>query len=869
MTFQTDRRAFRVATVLGLACLGTLLLPRTAIAQPPTQMCGDGTTFTVHLPGLTVLPLDGRNPDDSITLPNGCSIYALFVSGYQQNPNLDELLFYKAAKFIAENNGYVHYAWWNNILKEYMEGPAHDLEVTLPLPPPLNLTIRPNPGGLFGSHGLGFVPDDAVTLTELFPKALPDEDLQFQADARRMLQAIRAHNPDAIIVVAGHSMGGDAVARLGTDTTEVIDLLAPIDPVGNRTLPVGRVTNRTYNWTRWRVAQAVWGGYRQADCIRIGPFPLPCRDFDSRLFHVERRCEPNGVGPFLDRPPVISSRAPLSCPGPWVDPGQRRTIRENVRHLLHRWQKEFAFPFDFNTDQPLRYLGRDTVTTAGPVIPAQQAMGENALTEFDPQKTCATVLKIDPRDPEFRCSPGDGHGEIVGMRGTPTIPYGVTARHWPTTASGRREKLIEMADIALAPSVDPTRTSADAERPGVWRHEPVNPNLCMVSDDMIRILDTIMDRRTVPPPLDTTAPVTVADLNPDANEAGWHNGDAIVTFSASDDADGSGVKEIAHVLTGAQPGAALTAGATASVTITAEGHTAIRFNAIDVAGNPESEKIVDVRIDRTPPAFAAAVDPPAVNEWHRTNVTVTFSASDNLSGLATSAPAVVVSAEGANQEISRTATDLAGNSASAAAIVNLDKTAPDVVVTAPSDGAVFLLNAGVSAGYGCSDTLSGVASCVGTVAAGGTLATSTPGSHAFTVESVDSAGNTTSVSRPYSVHYAFSGFGRPIDPGATNVAKAGRTVPVKYSLRDATGTLISDLGSFTSLRSTVAGCDGSDQTAAVEDTDGAGDTAIRYDVLTGEFQYNWKTEGSWAGSCRALELTLNDGSRHRVIFQFR
>jgi asparagine synthase (glutamine-hydrolysing) len=39
-------------------------------------------------------------------------------------------------------------------------------------------------------------------------------------------------------IVAGHSMGGNAVARLGADPGVSIDLLAPIDPVGNRTRPI-------------------------------------------------------------------------------------------------------------------------------------------------------------------------------------------------------------------------------------------------------------------------------------------------------------------------------------------------------------------------------------------------------------------------------------------------------------------------------------------------------------------------------------------------------------------------------------------------------------------------------------------------------
>jgi hypothetical protein len=625
-------------------------------------MCGDGTTFTVHLPGLNVLPAGVRAPDDSITLPNGCRIYALFVSGYERNKNLDELTFYKAAKFISENNGYVHYAWWNNIMKEYMAGPAHDFSVTIPL---LG-TFQANPGGLMGTHAVGFVPLNFLAATTLFPKALPEEDTQFQADAKLMLQAIRSRNPDAIIIVGGHSMGGESVARLGTDTTVDIDLLAPIDPVGNRTRPVGQTTNFTYNWTRWRAARSAWGGFRQADCVRIGAFPLPCRDFDSRLFHVAYRCVSGGVGPLLDSPPTIPTRAPGICPGPYVDPGTRRTIRSNVKHLLHRWQKEALFPFDFNSDQPFIYQGTDTITSSGAVIRAQQGLGENALLEFNPLKTCATPLKPDPRDPTLRCDPGDGHGEIVGFRGIDpavggAVPIGLQAQHWPAVdnAALRRQRLIEMT---TAPGVDPFKLSTDEPS---WLHEPLNPHLCMVSDDMLRILQTVMNERGEEEPTDSTAPLSVVELTPTANEAGWHNADVGIALSASDPG-GSGVQRIEHSLTGAQTGGAVTNGATAATTVTAEGTTTIAYHATDNANNVEALKTLSINLDLSPAAITIAAPAEAASYLLNQTVSSQYDCVDALSGVescagpVTSGSPIDTTAVG-NKEFTVTVADVAGN----------------------------------------------------------------------------------------------------------------------------------------------------------------------------------------------------------------
>ena len=63
--------------------------------------------------------------------------------------------------------------------------------------------------------------------------------------------------------------------------------------------------------------------------------------------------------------------------------------------------------------------------------------------------------------------------------------------------------------------------------------------------------------------------------------------------------------------------------------------------------------------------------------WNNTDTTVTFEASDAFSGFAGSATEqVMFTTEGADQVASASFTDLAGNTATASATVNIDKTAP-------------------------------------------------------------------------------------------------------------------------------------------------------------------------------------------------
>jgi hypothetical protein len=82
-----------------------------------------------------------------------------------------------------------------------------------------------------------------------------------------------------------------------------------------------------------------------------------------------------------------------------------------------------------------------------------------------------------------------------------------------------------------------------------------------------------------------------------------------------------------------------------------------------------------------------------------------------------------------------------------------DTTDPTVTIVSPPAGAVYARNRVVNADFSCTDEAggSGIASCVGTVADGQAIDTTTLGPHAFRVSATDVAGNIRVLNRPYTV----------------------------------------------------------------------------------------------------------------------
>jgi probable HAF family extracellular repeat protein len=192
---------------------------------------------------------------------------------------------------------------------------------------------------------------------------------------------------------------------------------------------------------------------------------------------------------------------------------------------------------------------------------------------------------------------------------------------------------------------------------------------------------------------------------------------------------------------------------------------------------------------------------------------------------------------------------------------------PLITLTTPANNASYTLHQSVAASYSCTDDGAGVARCTGPVANGAAIDTSTIGVKTFTVDASDEVGNSSSTTAIYKVVYDFGGFFGPIATlPVQNVMQAGRAIPVQFSLHGDQGPNIFAAGY---PKSVVVACDAGAQVDDSAATLIAGTSGLSYDAQTDQYTYVWKTEKSWAGSCRQLQVQLNDGTTHRANFLFK
>lgn len=132
--------------------------------------------------------------------------------------------------------------------------------------------------------------------------------------------------------------------------------------------------------------------------------------------------------------------------------------------------------------------------------------------------------------------------------------------------------------------------------------------------------------------------------------------------------------------------------------------------SVELRSRPGSGMTIEIiGLDDTPPTIVASVSPaPNAAGWSNEEVIVSFVCSDSTSGIAFCSEPVVVDQEGANQVITGTAIDVAGNSAVASVSVNLDKTPPVVAIVSPSPGAT-IEDSSVTVHGTINEALSGVA----------------------------------------------------------------------------------------------------------------------------------------------------------------
>src|SRR5216684_3210987 len=222
--------------------------------------------------------------------------------------------------------------------------------------------------------------------------------------------------------------------------------------------------------------------------------------------------------------------------------------------------------------------------------------------------------------------------------------------------------------------------------------------------------------------IDKTNPIINATVSP-APVNGVVTAPATVTFTCSDAL--SGIASCPAPINVNTPGANQTFSGTAT----------------DRAGNSATASIT-FSVETAVFSLTATPAPPAnANNWNNTSVTITYTCSGGVAPVQCPA-AKTITLEGANQIISATATDGAGQTASAGTTLHIDKTPPTITATVvPGPGATGVITAPATITFTCTDALSGTASCSPPL----TVTTAGAG-QIFNGTATDKAGNSASTS---------------------------------------------------------------------------------------------------------------------------
>ncbi len=293
--------------------------------------------------------------------------------------------------------------------------------------------------------------------------------------------------------------------------------------------------------------------------------------------------------------------------------------------------------------------------------------------------------------------------------------------------------------------------------------------------------------------------------------------------------------------------------------------------------------IVERASDTTPPSTTATLSAqPNAAGWHKANVNVTLTATDNGGG--SGVQSITYSASGA-QTIAQTtvngstatipvttegtttityqAKDVSGNVESAKTItVKLDKTAPAITVVSPA-AQDYIVGQSVTASFSCTDAASGSATCTGTSANGAALSTASVGAKVFTVNATDVAGNSASKTVNYTVAYGVKSLHDP-----TKVNKSGSTVQLELQLVNIAGLNLSSAGVPVTAIS-ISRVSSSTNGPIVEYDGGDPDANFTYQNGQGSYRFKLKTKDYPVGTYLVYFRAGNDPVIHTVQFQLR
>ena len=205
---------------------------------------------------------------------------------------------------------------------------------------------------------------------------------------------------------------------------------------------------------------------------------------------------------------------------------------------------------------------------------------------------------------------------------------------------------------------------------------------------------------------DIKPPVTDSLLGGATGQNGWYVSQVPVAFTSTDAV--AGVQGTYYSV----DGSSFTLYAS-PFALAVEGSRVLSYYSIDASGNKEAEKTFGAKIDLSSPTILASISPASNgNGWNNAPVSVLFSGTDTISGIAYCSSSSTVSREGVGQSVFGFCFDNAGLSSTTTLTINVDTTAPSLQYTQTPLANEYGWNGGsVTLKYTCADNLSGIRTC--------------------------------------------------------------------------------------------------------------------------------------------------------------
>ena len=420
----------------------------------------------------------------------------------------------------------------------------------------------------------------------------------------------------------------------------------------------------------------------------------------------------------------------------------------------------------------------DTASTTLPIAPDTDGLATVTYSASDvaantsPQGS--TTIGIDRKPPDPTCTVPDPHG----------VYHADVTVNCTATDTGVGLASAGDASFSLSTALPAGTQSAAALT--------ATKNLCDALGNCVTVGPFSFAIDEQKPTITGTIVPNGATSASDGSGHTWWNAPVSLELDASDgtDGNGSGVASIAYSSTGAFVSSGSVSGATTTIAMTtpSNGSTTFSYSATDVAGNTSPQGSTTINVDANAPAPTCTYPDP--NAWYKTDVTANCTASDTGVGLANPADAsfslttaVPAGTQSANAMTgSKLLCDKLNNCVTVGPFsFKVDKQVPTIAITTPANGATY--QQAPTPVFSCSDGSggSGIAATNGCVA---TAINPAVGSHTFTINALDVAGNTATSSVTYSIGYQVCLLYNPTTPQANYFA-------FRLQLCDSTGKNLS------------------------------------------------------------------------------